>query len=174
VRANGRIVVVGDYWHDIGGTVYPEITLIELDADGTLDPAFGTVGVTHLLVGNNVETQGVAERPGLGRLVVATKDDGLDPADSTDHQQSLVEFSTDGLRATSAIAFTFPSNGINTASRSFPKGVVVDADNRALIWGWRNWEFTQGPFVLNRDMTMSRYLDDDAVFGNGFGGTYAD
>lgn len=174
LRHNGRIVVVGDYRHDVNGMVQPEIALAELDADGAFTAGFGDGGISHVLIGNNTETQGVAERPGSGRLVVAAQNDGLDPGNGTDHQQSLVEFDTSGLHATSAIVFTFPADGTDTGPRSYPKGVVVDDANRSLILGWRNWQFTTVPFVLNRDITLSRFLDDDAIFGNDFGGTYAD
>ncbi|MET0225746.1 MAG: hypothetical protein ABW187_04825, partial [Dokdonella sp.] len=89
VRQNGRIVVLGDYWHDIDGTVNPEVALIQLTAAGDLDAGFGNAGVATNLPGYTVETLAVAERPGAGDLVVTLEVDGLFPGDSTDHQQAL-------------------------------------------------------------------------------------
>lgn len=175
VLHNGRIVFIGDYWHDVNGMVNPEIALIELMPDGSLAADFGTDGIATNLPGYTIETLAVTERPGAGDLVVTTQADGLFPADPSDHQQALVEFTRNGRGVRSEIEITFPSNGINTGPRSRPAGVLVDDQNRSLMWGWRNWEFqTQPQLILNRDITLSRFIDTDAIFGNGFGGVYAD
>ncbi len=82
VRHNGRIVVLGDYWHDINGMVNPEVALIQLGAAGDLDAGFGSAGVATNLPGYTVETLALAERPGAGDLVVTLQADGLLPGDS--------------------------------------------------------------------------------------------
>jgi hypothetical protein len=176
VRHNGRIVFAGSYWQDHDGMVNPQVSLIELMPDGSLAQDFGDNGVANSLPGYNIEVVGVAERPGLGDLVVTMQTDGLLPGDfSGVHQQAVLDYSPNGRTLRSEFARIIPSNAIDTGAASRPVGILVDAQNRSLMWGWRNWQFvTHPPYIFDRDITVSRFIDSDAIFGNGFSGSYAD
>jgi len=43
-----------------------------------------------------------------------------------------------------------------------------------VMFGWRNWQFQPQQGFLNRDMTVARFVAEDSMFANGFGGAYAD
>jgi hypothetical protein len=174
VRRNGRILLAGDYWHDAGGMVDPELMIVELDAGGELSADFGDGGFFRSLPGYHVETVGVAERPGSGDVVATFMTAGLYPEEYTDYQQALIQVDPHGRTARALTAITFPSNGVDTGARSRPSGVLVDARNRTLMFGWRNWQFQPQQGFLNRDMTAARFVAGDSIFANGFGGAYAD
>jgi len=174
-RHDGRIVFAGSYWQDHNGEVNPQVSLIELMPDGSLAADFGEQGVANSLPGYNIEVVAVTERPGLGDLVVTMQTDGLFPEDAQSHQQAVLDYSPDGRVLRSTFARVIPSNAINTAALSRPVGVLVDEQNRLLMWGWRNWQFLNyPPYIFDRDVTLSRFVDTDAIFGNSFGGHYAD
>jgi hypothetical protein len=174
VRSNGRILLAGDYWHDAGGMVDPELVIAELDAGGSLSTDFGEGGVFRSLPGYHVETVGVAERPGSGDVVAAFMTAGLYPEEYTDYQQALIQVDAHGRGVRALTAITFPANGVDTGARSRPSGVRVDARNRTLMFGWRNWQFQPQQGFLNRDMTAARFSAGDSIFANGFGGAYTD
>lgn len=174
LRRNGRILLAGDYWHDVGGMVDPELIIAELGADGSPSADFGESGIFRSLPGYHVETVGVAERPGSGDVVATFMTAGLYPDEYTDYQQALLQVDARGHGARALTAITFPANGVDTGARSRPSGVLVDARNRTLMFGWRNWQFQPQQGFLNRDMTVARFVAGDSIFANGFGGTYAD
>jgi hypothetical protein len=175
VRHNGRIVFAGDYWEDENGTVDPQVTLIELMPDGSLAQDFGVAGVANSFPTYNTLVIGVTERPGLGDLVVTLQSDGVVPDNELSHQETLLDFSPDGRLMRSGYYSIIPSNAIDTGAFSHPIGVLVDAQNRSLMWGWRDWQFlNHPPYIHDRDMTLSRFVDTDAIFANGMGGAYAD
>ena len=101
---------------------------------------------------------------------------GLFPGEDTDDQQALIQIDRDGRSIRAMTAITYPANGVDTGPRSRPApgGLRIDAGNRALMIGWRNWQYQPFQGFLNRDMTIARYTAEDSMFANGFGGDYAD
>ncbi len=158
LQADGRIVVTGAT-RPIGSA--HELTIVRYNADGSLDPTFGSGGIVTAGSFGIVPAEDLVIQPD-GRIVVAG---GFYDAGTEQYGFALYRFDTNG-----AFDATFGSGGIATVPFTSPVGghvaygVALQADGRIVVAG----PGINGSF--DTDFTVARYNTDgslDTTFGSG-------
>jgi uncharacterized delta-60 repeat protein len=163
VLDDGRIIVAGDANHDDEFfNVLTDVLLASLEPDGMPSMDFGVNGVTHVTVGLNTTTTDMVVRRN-GDIVVSTPSNGLlpDPYNS-DTLQSIVQFDSIGNGPTATVSFEYPSN---VTPQGWPVSLLVDADDRILVAGFRLWDFNFP--IPDSDHSITR-LFRDTIFAGSF------
>lgn len=163
VLDDGRIVAAGNANHDdeFSNTI-TGILLVSLQADGTRTPGFGVDGISHADIGVNLQTTDLVVRPN-GDLVVSTPSNGIAPDPyNPDTLQSIVQFDAAGNGPTATVSMEYPSQ---VTPQGWPVSMLVDADDRVLVAGFRLWAFNFP--IPDSDHVVTR-LVRDVVFANGF------
>ncbi len=132
VQSDGRIVVAGNW--DVpppGQRNFNDFAVVRLTADGSLDPTFGTKGLTTVNIGGRADILKAAALQSDGRIVVTgrvAENGGANP------DIGLARFNPDGTLDTS-----FGTNGIVRRDLSGvgewdePYDIVVQADGRIVM-----------------------------------------
>jgi uncharacterized delta-60 repeat protein len=163
VLDDGRIIVAGDANHDDEFfNVLPDVLLASLEPNGQPTMEFGVDGVTHVTVGTNTTVTDMVVRPS-GDIVVSTPSNGLlpDPYNS-DTLQSIVQFDANGNGPTATVSFEYPSL---VTPQGWPMSLLVDADDRILVAGFRLWDFNFP--IPDSDHSVTR-LQRDGIFAGSF------
>jgi uncharacterized delta-60 repeat protein len=146
VRPDGKIVAIGHYsevFNDWG------VLVAQFDANGVLDPSFGTGGYTVEAVGNiQAEAYGLA-LTAAGDIIVAgtTKDENI-----------TFDMFVGRFTSTGAIDASFGTDGFTVYSgtdENVAYDCVLDANGKILVGGT-----TGGTFFENRDLTVWRFNAD--------------
>lgn len=156
VQADGKIVVAGEVWN--GSAV--DIGVARYEADGTLDPGFGTGGTVVTSVGATSDfANGVAIQPDGKIVVVGGAYDG------TRFAFVVVRYSADGSLDTS-----FDGDGIVTTSfvpgltSDTAEAVAIQPDGKIVVGGDTRSDANDYDFALVR-YTSAGALD--TAFGTG-------
>ncbi len=148
VRPDGKIVAIGHYsevFNDWG------VLVAQFDANGVLDPTFGTGGFTVQAVGNiQAEAYGLA-LTAAGDIVMAgtTKDENIT------FDMFVGRFTAGGV-----VDASFGTDGFtlyNGTEENIAYDCLLDAEGRILVGGT-----TGGTFFDNRDLTVWRLTADGA------------
>ncbi len=146
VRPDGKIVAIGHYsevFNDWG------VLVAQFDANGVLDPSFGTGGYTVEAVGNiQAEAYGLA-LTAAGDIIVAgtTKDENIT------FDMFVGRFSSTGV-----LDASFGTDGFTVytgTDENVAYDCVLDANGKILVGGT-----TGGTFFENRDLTVWRFNAD--------------
>jgi len=173
LRPDGHILAAGTYTYDVDGITNPEILLAEFDANGTPAASFGNAGVSHLLIGYNTFGLGVTERSN-GDVVVTLSDTNLFPAQNAPICHSaLLQTDRNGNTIHALQEFFYVSDAVDTATCSMPitQGVLIDDQNRTLVFGSRAWKSIPRNGINDIDVTLTRFTAEDSLFSSGFEGT---
>ena len=162
LRHNGSLLIAGQAENDT------EIHMIlgEFDPVGAARADFcGGTGVCQGFLSNESTPSAVLERPGAGDIVVGAT--SVDPAG--DDVQAVYEF---GPHGTAIVAYDEVAwdSAQSTTPLAIANGLLIDDENRVLQAGYRLWNLS----IADYDMTVARWRATDSIFGNGFGGAYAD
>ena len=163
VLDDGRIIVAGDANHDDEFfNTLTDVLLASLEPNGAPSMGFGVNGVTHVNVGLNTQTTDMVVRPN-GDIVVSTPSNGLlpDPYNS-DTLQSIVQFDAAGNGPTATVSIEYPSQ---VTPQGWPTSLLVDADDRILVAGFRLWYFNFP--IPDSDHSITR-LERDTIFADAF------
>ncbi len=163
VLDDGRIIVAGDANHDDEFfNTLTDVLLASLEPNGAPSMGFGINGSTHINVGLNTQTTDMVVRPN-GEIVVSTPSNGLvpDPYNS-DTLQSIVQFDASGNGPTATVSFEYPSQ---VTPQGWPTSLLVDAEDRILVAGFRLWDFNFP--IPDSDHSITR-LARDTIFANAF------
>ena len=163
VAADGRILAAGNANHDDEFfNTLTEVLLVSLQPDGTPTPGFGVAGVSHVGVGINTSVTDLAVRAN-GDLVVSTPSNGLAPDPyNGDTLQSIVQFDASGSGPTATVSIEYPSL---VTPQGWPMSLLVDADDRVLVGGFRLWDFNFP--IPDSDHVVTRVVRDH-LFDDGF------
>lgn len=163
VAADGRILAAGNANHDDEFfNTLTEVLLVSRQPDGTPTPGFGVVGMSHVGVGINTSVTDLAVRAN-GDLVVSTPSNGLAPDPyNGDTLQSIVQFDAAGNGPTATVSIEYPSL---VTPQGWPMSLLVDANDRVLVGGFRLWDFNFP--VPDSDHVVTR-LVRDRIFDDGF------
>jgi uncharacterized delta-60 repeat protein len=163
VAADGRILAAGNANHDDEFfNTLTEVLLVSLQPDGTPTPGFGVAGISHIGVGINTSVTDLAVRSN-GDLVVSTPSNGLAPDPyNGDTLQSIVQFDATGAGPTATVSIEYPSL---VTPQGWPMTLLVDANDRVLVGGFRLWDFNFP--VPDSDHVVTR-LVRDRIFDDGF------
>ncbi|MBL7980837.1 MAG: hypothetical protein JNL52_03410 [Flavobacteriales bacterium] len=160
VQADGRIVASGSFSRDIGGGLSDRDVLVAcFDANGVLDPTFGTNGTVVKAI--TPDEQDVAFGQALdasGNIFLA----GFTEQADFSYDGFLLEMDADGADVT-----TFGTGGTVTfnppADQNVFYDVILQPDGKPLVCG------TSGGFIFNpRDQVLARYTTT-GVLDNTFG-----
>lgn len=160
VQADGRIVASGSFSRDIGGGLSDRDVLVAcFDANGVLDPTFGTGGTVVKSI--TPDEQDVAFGQALDAMGNIFLAGFTEQADFT-FDGFLLEMNDDGADVT-----TFGTGGTVTFNPPVDQNVFYDVllqpDGKALVCG------TAGGFIFNpRDQVLARYTTA-GVLDNTFG-----
>lgn len=161
LQADGKIVVAGRVGVDGGSD--PDFGLLRVNADGSLDAGFGSLGSvrTDFGLGNWEEAAGVAVQPD-GRILVAgrVRVGGV-------FNLALARFASNGAPDSG-----FGNAGLVTTAVStqadVAKALALQADGKIVVVG------QMASLGSNPDMVVARYQSDGALdSGFGSGGTLA-
>jgi uncharacterized delta-60 repeat protein len=144
VQGDGRIVAAGQT--DAHGT--PDIALLRLNPDGSLDPSFGSGGWVVTDLGGSDAAFAVAVQPDDGKIVVA----GVRDADF-----ALLRYTPDGRPDPS-----FGSGGVVTAP--------IASDDPAVLFALRIQDDGKIIVAASAGFALARFLPDgglDPAFGSG-------
>jgi len=150
IQTDGKIVLAGEYYKDFNYYY----TLARYFSDGTLDPSFGSAGITTTAVGSggNAELHALALQTD-GKIVVAGYS-----FNSVDFDFTLVRYNTNGTLdatfGTAGIIYTDSGNG-----NDYPYALAIQTDGKIIAAGSSNYDFA-----------LARYFSDgtlDPYFGNG-------
>jgi len=150
IQTDGKIVVAGEYYKDFNYYY----TLARYLSDGTLDPSFGSAGITTTAVGSggNAELHALALQAD-GKIVVAGY-----AYNGVDFDFTLVRYNTNGT-----LDSTFGSSGIVTTDsgngNDYPYAIAIQTDGKIIAAGSSNYDFA-----------LARYFSDgtlDPSFGTG-------
>ncbi|WP_395683913.1 hypothetical protein [Dokdonella sp.] len=163
VAANGRIIAAGNANHDDEFfNTLTAVLLVSLQPDGTPTPGFGVAGVSSVEVGINTSVTDLVVRAN-GDLVVSTPSNGIMPNPyNGDTLQSIVQFDASGSGPTSTVSIEYPSQ---VTPQGWPMTMLVDANDRVLVGGFRLWDFNFP--IPDSDHVVTRLMRD-GIFGNGF------
>ena len=149
LQPNGRIVVIGQ----VGATVIAA----RYNADGSLDPTFGSGGIANPSLPQDMEVDGAALQPD-GKIVIV----GASPFAFLQRNFALLRLLPNGT-----LDLSFDGDGLATADFGQIEtgaSVIVLADGRLVLTGWRS------PTTANYgDFALVRFLADgtlDTTFGN--------
>jgi hypothetical protein len=162
LRHNGNLLIAGIADDDSG----QELILGELDPVGA--PRTDFCSGTGICAGNLYNAPvatAVVERPGDGSIVVGANN--LD--NDFNNIQGVYQIDPGGHTVTAFDQLSWPSNA-GEQPLSYTTSVLVDSQNRVLQSGWRFWRDQNS----DDDMTIARWRADDTIFGNDFGGRFAD
>jgi uncharacterized delta-60 repeat protein len=157
VQPDGKIVVVG-----VATMATNDFAVVRYNADGTLDPTFGTGGIVTTIVATpdrDGSAAGVALQPADGKIVVV----GTVLKGGTNQEFAVVRYLTDGSLDT-----TFDADGLLTTKLTGgvdrAEAVVVQPDGKILVAGMAD------ATVMGTDFAVVRYLTDGTL-DTSFGGT---
>ena len=157
LQPDGKIVVVGEDYGDVGGRRWWKWALFRYRADGSLDPSFGGDGRVFTDVTSGFDfANAVVVRPN-GKIVVA----------GTGHRRrfALVRYKPDGTRDRTfgeggiAIADVLPGHGRETAT-----DLAVQADGKFVASGYSS----TAPSVVGQRAAIARFTRSgslDETFG---------
>jgi uncharacterized delta-60 repeat protein len=143
VQADGKIIVVGQSSNEADN----DVIVLRLDANGSLDPAFGTGGVATYDSGNNDAGGAVALQADGATVIAGQRSNGVK------NIVLLARFTSAGV-----LDATFSSNGIAGFNSGNPgddigHAVEVQADGKIVVAGT-----TDGA-----DLLILRYLDSGVL-----------
>jgi uncharacterized delta-60 repeat protein len=176
-QANGQTILVGTAnttfvaWFDV--VFQNAITLVRLNADGKVDPTFGTAGKTVFTMSPHpFNVCRAAAQTKDGKIIVAGDmvGSGVSAGSDLNRDFALVRFNPDGTLDT-----TFGSEGVTTTSITLP-GIATLRDDLAasllvlddgrIVVGGSTAEIVTG----NKRPVLARYTADgalDPTFGTG-------
>ena len=163
VLDDGRIIVAGDANHDDEFfNIIADVLLASFQPSGAPSMDFGINGMTHVNVGATTTVTDMVVRAN-GDIVVSTPSNGLlpDPYNS-DVLQSVVQFDATGNGPTSTVSFEYPSQ---VQPQGWPTSLLVDADDRILVAGFRLWDFNFP--IPDSDHSVARLMRD-TIFADDF------
>lgn len=174
-RHNGGFVVAGTAMDDSADPTQFQLLMAAYKADGAFDAAFG---MRHSLVisGRNIP-YGIAERADTRDLVVGINVNA-DLFGDGHPMQGIVQIGRNGdaahLHALGILDFAANS----TAEKgSWGQDLFLDTANRVVTAGYRCWTMTTVigiPFCTDEDMTGGRFVANDTIFADAFGGSSSD
>lgn len=155
VLGSGKVLAVGTDWRDPAD---PELLVVRLHPDGTLDKTFGKAGRASIHVSNGTDTGAALARQQDGALVIA----GNAKAPGKDYRALLTRLSPAGK-----VDITYGGGGILVSTFGSPAAafndVVVDGEGRAVAVGYRS-----GPGPTDAGMLVARFTPTGAP-DKGFG-----
>jgi uncharacterized delta-60 repeat protein len=156
VLDDGRIIVAGDANHDDEFfNVIADVLLASFQPNGAPSMDFGVNGMTHINVGATTTVTDMVVRAN-GDIVVSTPSNGLLPDPYTsDVLQSVVQFDAAGNGPASTVSFEYPSLVL---PQGWPTSLLVDADDRILVAGFRLWAFDFP--IPDSDHSVARLIRD--------------
>lgn len=171
-RHNGGFAVAGEAEDDSADQT--QLLLAAFKADGSYDSAFGT---RHALVISGYNSPyGLAERADTRDLVVGIN---IDDSFGDGHRmQGVVQIGRNG-DATVLNAFNdldFPAAS-TAAKHSSGNDLSLDGSNRVVVAGYRCWQtVVVGTDTVcgDTDMTAGRFVANDTIFADAFGGGSSD
>lgn len=174
-RHDGGFAVAGTAMDDSVDPPQFQLLMSAFKADGESDSAFGT---RHsLVVSNRNIPYGIAERADTRDLVVGINI-SADLFGDGHAMQGLVQLGRNGdaahLHALGILDF-----GAHTDAEkgSWGQDLFLDASNRVVTAGYRCWTTTTvAGFTLcdDEDMTGGRFVANDTIFADAFGGSSSD
>ena len=174
-RRNGGFVVAGTAMDDSASPLQFQLLMAAYKADGGFDTAFG---MRHSLVisGRNIP-YAIAERADTRDLVVGININA-DLFGDGHAMQGIVQIGRNG-DATKPHALGILDFDANSAAEKGSSGtdLFVDSGNRVVTAGWRCWTTAMvGPLTLcnDEDMTAGRFIANDTIFADAFGGSSSD
>lgn len=149
VQADDKIVFTGPTYRD-------GFSLVRIDAEGLLDPAFGTEGIVRAepVAAQRAVSRAIAEGPD-GSIFVAGE--GVD-ADGMGSEFAVTKFSPDGVRDMTYGGSGAAFSNFGGASANFGTHLVMQPDGKAVTLG------------LSTSITLVRFDDGgliDPTFGTG-------
>lgn len=174
-RHNGGFVVAGTAMDDSVDPPQFQLLTAAFKANGSFDGAFGT---RHSLVasGRNIP-YGIAERADTRDLVVGININA-DLFGDGHPMQGVVQIGRNGdaahLHALGILDFAANSTAEKGSSGT---DLFLDGSNRVVTAGWRCWTTTTvlGVTLCNdEDMTGGRFVANDTIFADAFGGSSSD
>lgn len=159
-QADGKIVAVAAAYD---ATTKYNFAIARYNSDGTLDPSFGTNGITAVdFLGSNDYAYGVTLQ---GDSKIVATGSVYKPTAPTDTLVGLARFNSDGT-----LDSTFGSGGkvavqINGGKSTTTRQIIDQADGGLLVAG-----YSQNIASNNYDYFLARFLADgspDASFGSG-------
>ncbi|HUM47679.1 MAG TPA: delta-60 repeat domain-containing protein [Chitinophagales bacterium] len=146
LRPDGRILVGGSTFENGSFKVF----LLQLLGDGTLDPAFGTGGITTLYPGSGgQEASALKILPDSGILIC-----GLNTS-------PVADFALIRCKANGTLDSTFGNGGITITDFNFyadqAMAMALTPDNKVVLSGYSK------DFTLDNDFAVARYDNDFAT-----------
>lgn len=164
LRQNGNLLIAG---HADGDAGLSRAIVGEFDSTGTPRAEFcGTAAICNRILGNQPIPMAIAERPGLGNVVVSAGN----MTSTGVNIQSVYQLDHQGAAVTAIGETGYFSVGVNTPPYSQAAGILVDDRNNVLQAGYRIWNQTTNDY----DMTIRRWYPADSIFASGFAGAFAD
>ncbi|MBO9664978.1 hypothetical protein [Dokdonella sp.] len=174
-RHNGGFVVAGFAYND-SATPSPqyELLLAAYHPDGTLDNDFGggSSNMRHqlLLSGLNVP-YGIAERADTRDLVVGINMKA-DLFGDGHPMQAVAQLGSTGTPLHAFAVLDFSAN-LDADKLSFGSDLIMDGDD-VVTAGYRRWTLSSPANTSDFDMTIARFVANDTIFADSFGGATSD
>jgi hypothetical protein len=174
-RRNGGFVVAGTAMDDSTSPAQFQLLMAAYKADGAFDAAFG---MRHsLVISNRNIPYAIAERADTRDLVVGVNVNA-DLFGDGHAMQGVVQIGRNG-DATQLHALGILDFGAHTDAEKGSSGtdLFVDSGNRVVTAGWRCWTTAMvGPLTVcnDEDMTAGRFIANDTIFADAFGGSSSD
>lgn len=173
-RRNGGFIVAGAAYDDSASPAQYQLLLAAYKPDGAADDGFSGSGtyVRHQLVlsGTNVP-YGIAERADTRDLVIGLNIKA-DLFGDGHPMQAVVQLGSRGapLHATAILDFD-----ANVAAQKFSSGSDLALDgNDVVTAGYRRWTLGNPVATSDADMTIARFVANDTIFADMFGGHASD
>jgi hypothetical protein len=169
-RADGNLVFAGVASHD---NLNADLLLGEMDPSGSgvasFCSALGSGGqCIAQRIPNALEDPAViAERPGTHDLVIALNINNPAGTPNVDQLQAVLQFGPTGnnLRAMQVLDYR-AATGVPHDSNV--GGLLIDAQGRVLVGGYRKWLEATTTATGDYDLTLARMIDTDTIFVSGF------
>lgn len=163
IQADGKIVVVGTLSFQTGD--FRDIFLARFETDGTLDPTFGTGGLSIIdLTPNGVEIAQEAVLTSDGKILIAgaKNDDG-----GVGFNNFLVaRFNSDGSVDTSFDGDGWKTIAVVTDNNDSADSIAIAPGGKILVGGiYTNFTVSNGPVLLrlNPDGSLDTSFDGDGI-----------
>lgn len=174
-RHNGGFVVAGYAFDDSASPARYELLLAAYRADGSNDNSFGdSSNIRHqLLLSGTARPYGLAERADTRDLVVGIniKDDLFGDGHP---MQGVVQLGRRGQPLHAVAVLDFNANSA-PEKNSFGNDLITDPNGDIVTAGTREWSIdTNNFYASDFDMTIGRFVANDTIFADPFGGANSD